>query len=70
MKGHATKIMPVPDGSGGVIPMVNEYVMVCPECRMSYSMNSVLSKADNSYTCPANPSHKFKMGDDGFLKSF
>lgn len=50
--------------------MTNEYVMVCPECRMSFSMNAVLSKAENGYLCTSNPQHKFKMGDDGFLKSF
>jgi len=49
--------------------MVNEFMMGCPECSMSFGMNSTLSKAENEFRCTANPAHKFTLDSNGFLKS-
>jgi hypothetical protein len=48
--------------------MTNEFMLGCPECYMSNGMNAVVSKCNDEFRCTANPSHKFKMGEDGFLK--
>jgi len=53
-----------------LFPMANEFTKGCPECSMSFGMNSPLSKSEDSFLCTANPQHKFKLGADGFLKSF
>lgn len=49
--------------------MANEFLKGCPECSMSCGMSSTLTKAEDEFRCTANPSHKFKLGSDGFLKS-
>jgi hypothetical protein len=49
--------------------MTNEYQMGCPECSMSFGMNSVLCKGDEGFKCSANPEHKFKLDENGFLRS-
>lgn len=49
--------------------MTNEYMRGCPECCMSFGMNSTLLKAEEGLRCVTNPLHKFKVGNDGFLKS-
>ncbi|MFH1520676.1 MAG: hypothetical protein ABID61_03460 [Candidatus Micrarchaeota archaeon] len=48
---------------------MSEYVKGCPECCMSFGMNSPLAKAENEFRCSANPAHKFTLSNDGFLKS-
>ncbi|VVC03240.1 Uncharacterised protein [Candidatus Bilamarchaeum dharawalense] len=48
---------------------MSDFVKGCPECSMSFGMSSALSKADNEFRCTANPAHKFKLGNDGFLQS-
>ena len=50
-------------------PMTNEFQKGCPECYMSYGMNCTVSKVDQEFRCTSNPAHKFKLGEDGFLKS-
>lgn len=37
---------------------------------MSAGMNSTLLKAEEGLRCTTNPMHKYKVGNDGFLKSF
>ena len=49
--------------------MTYEYMMGCPECSMSFGMNSPLSKAENGFLCSNNPAHKFTLDSNGFLKS-
>ena len=49
--------------------MTSEYQIGCPECYMSCGLNAILSKSENEFRCTANPTHKFKMGTDGFLKT-
>jgi len=49
--------------------MTGEYTLICPTCRMSSSMNYQLSKKEDVFFCPKNPEHKFRLGNDGFLKS-
>ena len=55
--------------NGGVIPMESEYIMGCPECSMSAGMQSPVTKTGEHFQCRANPMHKYKLGEDGFLKS-
>ncbi len=52
-----------------LMQMTNEYMMICPVCRMNSSMNYHLSKKEDVFICTKNPEHKFKLGKDGFLKS-
>ncbi len=49
--------------------MTNEFMRGCPECYMAYGMNCVVSKFEQEFRCTSNPAHKFKLGEDGFLKS-
>ncbi len=49
--------------------MENQYVMGCPECIMSLGINSPVSKTDEHFQCSTNPAHRFRLGEDGFLKS-
>lgn len=52
-----------------MIPMESEYIMGCPECSMSFGMHSPVQKTGDCFQCRANPMHKYKIGEDGFLKS-
>ncbi|MBD3210656.1 hypothetical protein GF318_04720 [Candidatus Micrarchaeota archaeon] len=49
--------------------MENACTMGCPECSMGFGMHSPLRDRGDHYQCTANPQHKFKLGQDGFLKS-
>ena len=49
-------------------PMTNECMKGCPECSMAYGMSSVVTRVNDQFTCTANPAHKFRVGEDGFLK--
>ena len=50
-------------------PMTNEYMKGCPECSMSFGFNAPVMKAEEGFRCSANPMHKFKLDQNGFLKS-
>ncbi len=65
----ATSILPAYPKPEEMRPMTNEFMRGCPECYMAFSMISVVNKFDQEYRCAANPAHKFKLGEDGFLKS-
>jgi len=60
--------MPVPQ-TGGECPMESNYIMGCPECSMAFGMQSPIHKVGEHFQCRADPLHKFKIGEDGFLKS-
>ncbi|VVB73787.1 Uncharacterised protein [uncultured archaeon] len=47
---------------------IYEYRM-CPACRVQTGFNQELSRSGDEFVCPSNPEHRFRMGDDGFLKS-
>lgn len=49
--------------------MENQYVMGCPECFMAFAMNSQVHKVGEHFQCRSNAAHKFRLGEDGFLKS-
>jgi len=48
--------------------MTNELIRGCPECSMAFGMSSAVCKNKDEFQCAANPTHKFKLGEDGFLK--
>jgi hypothetical protein len=48
---------------------MNAYVLGCPECSMSFGMHSPIQENGEHLQCSANPGHRFRKGEDGFLKS-
>lgn len=49
--------------------MESEYKMGCPECSMAFGMQSTIQKVGEHFQCRADPLHKFKLDENGFLKS-
>lgn len=48
--------------------MTNHIKLGCPECCMSFGMNSAVNEIEGDYLCNSNPKHRFSLGNDGFLK--
>ena len=46
-----------------------ELTLGCPECCMGLGMHAELANKGEYLQCGANPGHKFKMDEEGFLKS-
>ncbi len=42
---------------------------ICPECWRDSGIGFVLSRKEDLLICPNSPAHKFRVGEDGFLKS-
>ncbi len=44
-----------------------KYNVVCPACYAETGYSIVMREENGIYYCPNNPSHKYKLDENGFL---